>query len=1640
LSATARITQDYTCTQTGEITIENVTGGTPPYFYSINDGTTTTGSNNPVKGGLVDGTYTLSVSDANGCSFTITPNIVIAPLPTAPALASAVVYNCDGTGNITITPTPAGAYTYSLDGGTAQAGNVFNNVAVGGHTITVDYGRNCTVDINVTVEPNNEFVASVTGSTDITCNGGSDGTITLSASNYGASYQYSLDNGGTWSGAIATSPFTITNVALGTYNDILIRPNAGSPAACTLNLANITIGQPTVVVAGGSITKEVTCTPATGATIAPTGSGGNGGPYSYELFLGGVSQGTTTSSFTNIAAGTYTIVATDVRSCTSAPFTITVDPADTVTFTATPACYDGTNGTINISGVTGNGNYQYSLDGTTWQTPASIPAFSITGLSAGNYNVTIRDGAGCTATQGVTINPQLLASADVTNASCSTGQIQVNPTGGTTTGYIFSVVPDGDPAGAFTATNPIIGLAANTYDVYVRDSAGCEYIIQNVVVSLTTPVSLTNMTPNNPQCNGDTGSIDGEILNGEAPFNITVENTAATYTDNINGLTVRDFSFNNLVADSYTVTVTDALNCTNTYNFTLTELPAVPMNIEPILPANCLTAVPADTGIDFNFKNLTLADFTPYTLQYTIDGTTWINMSTLAHSVSVAPHPTPGDNLYSVRNLVSGTSYFPAIRILNTDSSVRCLIENGLFVMPFQVEGIVVNVTSSGNCTTGYSVTVEAVGGTGPYSFGISTDDPINSGIWYPADDPVGAPGIRVFNNIIPGLNYLFYVRDLNGCIQTNDPNIPIVYPPDNFDVSITPSASSQSCNGSNNGSLQFNIDDIDGVLAGNTITWQLYDGVTDSPLPITGTIANTVTYPFVLNSTTTPVANLQNLGAGRYFIVIERTAGGTCNWASGEVDIREGTAISGNLNKLNDITCSVDGLVRIENVVGGFGGYSYEITAATNTTGLTFPIAVTGNTFSIAYGNVNVVTNPVDVTVEVTDSNGCTQTLGPVTLNVSQLPTIDSVVANSCATNNTITINASGGVGPYQFSTDNGTSFSAPTTSPFVANGLTAGSYDIIVRDANGCQDTQANVIIHEDVDFNLQVTTNAICTANGVVTLNVTSGSHLTGGVTADYSYSVNGAPAVALGAGTTSVAISLTPGTYNISVTDNNTSCSTATKEITLQDPIDPNFTYVAENSLCFGDNSGRITVTAVNNGVLPLTYTLNGPGGPVTLPVGDGTFTNLGPGTYSITAVSGVNNCSTTINNIAITEFNDINLPVPTVSPFACATGNTPGNATVTIPGGITGGSGTYTRVVFVYDNGTPADNTDDVTQDSNTMSFTTSNILGGAVAITVYDDQGCSATTNATINALDVLSNASVTVDNAITCNTGEDITVGFNSTLGTNANITIEGTNGHTYGPVTQNNVASGDFDALPTGEYQITITHPTTGCQLVTYHTVLAAPTFDLVISDIRDETCRSADDGSVELSFSPTTPYTNQYDYVLYDAGTNTPATDTLGNIISGSGVVNNTTINNIQAGTYYVVVTLTATAVTGPPAVAACTSQSANFTIEQPAVELLVTANLTAAVSCNGVSDATITATAQHGWGSYTYQLEDLSNNVIGGYTYSNNNVFTGLAAGDYRVRVIDANGCPRSTTINVPAPAVVTFGTTHNDNSCDTSTGG
>ncbi|WP_281980784.1 hypothetical protein, partial [Tenacibaculum mesophilum] len=106
-----------------------------------------------------------------------------------------------------------------------------------------------------------------------------------------------------------------------------------------------------VVTVVAPVTKEVTCVPATGATITPNGSGGNGAPFSYELFdNGGTSVGTTTTEFTDVAAGTYTVVATDRLGCDSSPVTVMINPSQTVDFDLTPTlCYDGSgNGEIRV--------------------------------------------------------------------------------------------------------------------------------------------------------------------------------------------------------------------------------------------------------------------------------------------------------------------------------------------------------------------------------------------------------------------------------------------------------------------------------------------------------------------------------------------------------------------------------------------------------------------------------------------------------------------------------------------------------------------------------------------------------------------------------------------------------------------------------------------------------------------------------------------------------------------------------------------------------------------------------------------------------------------------------------------------------------------------------------------------------------------------------------------------------------------------------------------------------------------------------------------------------------------------------------------------------------------------------------------
>ncbi|WP_408025202.1 beta strand repeat-containing protein [Tenacibaculum sediminilitoris] len=550
----------------GTITFTAPTGGTPSYlyFYKLTTDTNYTQAGSTTVTNLSSGTYDTRVVDANGCILDLN-QVTIADLPTEPILSASVVYNCDGTGNITVTPLDA-TYTYTLDGGTPQTSNVFNNVAGGAHTVSVAYGSNCTTDITVNVEPNQEFTAAIIGQSNPTCIGDSDGTITVEASFPSVtpvSFDYSTDGGVTWVNSGA-NPFAIPGFNAGTHN-IQIRPT-GVVSGCDVPLASVTLSDPTVITVTAPITKEITCSPATGATITPTASNGNGGPYTFELFDSTSTSVSTTSPFTDVAAGTYTVVATDRLGCTSAPVSVTVAPLITVAFTVTPVvCYDGSNGALTVNVSSGNDDYQFSLDnGVTWQTPnAATPTeYTFTGLTDGTYNVTVQDGRSCNDTQQAIILPQVTATVTTVSATCNDGQIVITPSGGDGT-YQYYIEETSSAIAPITTTSSPVNVPSGTYNVYVRDKDGganyCEFMTTVTVNQIADPTLTTSSVQ--PDCSTDTGTINVTVANGTAPYTVTVTGPGAPPAQG--PLTDVNYTFTGLGDGTYQVTVTDVNGCTS---------------------------------------------------------------------------------------------------------------------------------------------------------------------------------------------------------------------------------------------------------------------------------------------------------------------------------------------------------------------------------------------------------------------------------------------------------------------------------------------------------------------------------------------------------------------------------------------------------------------------------------------------------------------------------------------------------------------------------------------------------------------------------------------------------------------------------------------------------------------------------------------------------------------------------------------------------------------------------------------------------------------------------------------------------------------------------------------------------------------
>jgi len=467
-------------------------GGTGAYTYlwSPSGGTAATAT------GRTAGSYTVTITDANGCS--IQKNFTISAPAALTATQSQTDVSCNGGFNGTASVVASGgtgAYTYlwSPSGGTAATAT---GRTAGSYTVTITDANGCSIQKNFTINAPAALTATQS-QTDVTCNGGSNGTASVVASGGTGAYTY------LWSPSGGTAA-TATGRTAGSYTVTITDANG-----CSIQ-KNFTINAPAALTATQSQT-DVSCNGGSNGTASVVASGGTGA-YTY---LWSPSGGTAATA-TGRTAGSYTVTITDANGCSiQKNFTINAPAALTATQSQTDvSCNGGSNGTASVLASGGTGAYTYL-----WS-PTGDTAATATGLSEGSYTVTITDANSCSIQKDFTINAPaaLTATQSQTDVSCnggSSGTASVVASGGTGA-YTYLWSPSGGTAA--TAT----GLSEGSYTVTISDANGCSiqknFTIGNVAdCSIATLWDGTLWSNGVPDCNSYAATINANYdsaLNG----------------------------------------------------------------------------------------------------------------------------------------------------------------------------------------------------------------------------------------------------------------------------------------------------------------------------------------------------------------------------------------------------------------------------------------------------------------------------------------------------------------------------------------------------------------------------------------------------------------------------------------------------------------------------------------------------------------------------------------------------------------------------------------------------------------------------------------------------------------------------------------------------------------------------------------------------------------------------------------------------------------------------------------------------------------------------------------------------------------------------------------------------------------------
>ena len=462
--------------------------------------------------------YGLTVTDANGCTDSVTFNVVVNPLPIASITVSPNDTVCQA---VPVTLTGIGGVSY-LWNNTQTTQAITQTLTTVGNTpfsVNVTGANGCSSTANQTIVVRPNPLAIATG-TNASCNGVNDGSATVNAF-FGSPFTYIWNTSSINDSITGLSPaiysVTVTNVY-------------GCSATDTA-----TVGQPTALTAAISGQTNVNCNGGNNGTATVIPNGGTA-PYSYSWTGSGVG----TNPRIGLTAGSYTVTVMDANLCTTTA-TVTITEPQVLTANAdstSVTCFGDNDGDAFVSFING-GTSPYTY---LWNNGGTNS--SITSLTAGNYSVTITDANNCTvsAATAVTQPIAITLSAQSTSVTCNggnNGSINLTVTGGTSPyTYLWS--------NGFTGQDPQ-GLVAGTDTVMITDDNGCTAIgfwVVNQPTALAPTINTTNAT-----CFGNgNGSASVGVSGGTAPYGYVWNNGATTNSINA-------------PAGNYTVTITDGNGC-----------------------------------------------------------------------------------------------------------------------------------------------------------------------------------------------------------------------------------------------------------------------------------------------------------------------------------------------------------------------------------------------------------------------------------------------------------------------------------------------------------------------------------------------------------------------------------------------------------------------------------------------------------------------------------------------------------------------------------------------------------------------------------------------------------------------------------------------------------------------------------------------------------------------------------------------------------------------------------------------------------------------------------------------------------------------------------------------------------------------